>query len=210
MRKFLAATAFAAALLPAAPALPAATDPLPGQIVAAKAAAPLVYVLRGGADIFSTGMDDLAVELTAAGIPTESLNFSHWQELVDTVRTNYQTRKVPIILVGHSWGANSALLMAQKLRETSTPVALLVFYDATASLVMPPNVNWVLNFRSQAAIGLQVEVTGGYGFHGRIDTIDAMDVDHIQVDKDKRLHKRTIDAIARVMGGAPKSKAAAQ
>jgi pimeloyl-ACP methyl ester carboxylesterase len=210
MRTFLAASAFAAALLSAAPALPAATDPLPQQTTAAKAAGPLIYILRGGADIFSTGMNVLADELTAEGIPSESLNFSHWRELVDTVRTNYQTKRVPIILVGHSWGANSALLMAQKLRETSTPVALLVFYDATASVVIPPNVNWVLNFRSQAGVGLNVEVTGGYGFHGRIDTVDAMDVDHIQVDKDKRLHKQTIDAIFKVMGAGSKSKSAAQ
>jgi pimeloyl-ACP methyl ester carboxylesterase len=196
-------------MLFAAPAFPVTAAPVkqPVPVAAAKTATPLIYILRGGADIFSTGMNVLADELTAVGIPSESLNFSHWRELVERVRTNYQTSKTPIIVVGHSWGANSALLMAQKLRETSTPVALLVFFDATADLVMPPNVAYVLNFRSQAAIGLDVKVTGGYGFHGTIETVDAKDVDHIQVDKNERLHKQAIDTIVRLMGPAAKAAA---
>jgi pimeloyl-ACP methyl ester carboxylesterase len=209
MRKILTATMCAALLAGASPAVALPPTPAPSPVVAVanKVTGPLIYIMRGGADIFSTGMNVLADELTDAGIPSESLNFSHWRELVDKVRENYQTGKVPIIVIGHSWGANSALLMAQKLRETSTPVALLVLYDATADLVIPPNVNWVLNFRSQAAIGLDVQVTGGYGFHGKIETIDARNLDHIQVDKDEHLHQRTIDAIQKVMGPGAAKKA---
>lgn len=204
--KRLFLTVFAlAALLVLAP--PVASDAAAANLATtpAKSSTPLIYVLRGGADIFSTGMDTLADELNKRGIPAESLNFSHWRELVDTVSANYRTRRIPIIVVGHSWGANSALLMAMELKKSSIPVALMVFYDATASLVMPPNVDWVINFRSSAAIGLDITVTGGYGFQGKIDTVDAMDVDHIQVDKTARLHKQTLDAIAKVMGSAPRA-----
>jgi hypothetical protein len=208
MRIFMAALVCGVmlALTVPAPALSAAVDATP--VAAKKSAGPLLYLLRGGGDVFSLGMNSLARELTARGIPAAAVGFTGWRDLADKLAVNYRTRHVPVVIIGHSWGANAAILMARTLEESRIPVALIVLYDVTASQVVPPNVARVINFRSLAAIGMNVTVTGGFGFRGRIETVDSKDVDHIQVDKSERLHKLTIDAVVRAMGG--RAHAAAQ
>ena len=104
------------------------------------------------------------------------------------------------VLIGHSYGANTALLMAYELRKMNIPVALLVFYDLTDSGKVPPNVDHVLNFRSSSSTGINVTVTGAAHFHGTIDNVTRADLNHITIDKQQDLHKQTIETIAKLFG----------
>ena len=159
-----------------------------------------VYVLRGALGVFSSGMDALADQMNASGLAAVSQPFENWRSLTAGIVKAYRAQPYPIALVGHSWGANTILLMAYELEKQHIPVALLVFYDITDSARIPPNVRWVVNYRSTSAIGGKIDVVGGRGFSGVIDNVTRPDLNHVQIDKAEDLHMHTIDAIRKVLG----------
>lgn len=159
-----------------------------------------VYLLRGGFNIFSTGMDELAAKLRARGVDAKSYGHARWRELAADARQRYAANHAPIILVGHSWGVLGAVLMARELAKTSTPVALMVLYDSTDPVTIPANVKWVVNLRSKAAIGAHIAVTGGYGFTGVIDIEDRPEYGHLNLDNAPALHEETIADVLQILG----------
>jgi hypothetical protein len=90
--------------------------------------------------------------------------------------------------------------MAYELEKRNIPIALLVFYDITDSARVPPNVRWVINFRSNSATGADTHVVGGAGFTGTIDNVTRPNLNHVEIDKEEALHWQTIGAIRRVFG----------
>jgi hypothetical protein len=99
-----------------------------------------VYLLRGLMNIFSLGMDSLAEELSKRGVYAITVsNHSEWQSLADQAASNYKARKEdPIILIGHSLGADAVMQMAAYLNRKNIPVALVVPFDGTESFSTPP------------------------------------------------------------------------
>ena len=88
---------------------------------------PHVYLFRGLADVFSTGMDTLADELNKRGVYATSHNHADWQEIADRTAADYKAKKEgPIILIGHSLGADAAMEMADYLGDKGVPVALVI------------------------------------------------------------------------------------
>jgi hypothetical protein len=150
-----------------------------------------VYLLRGGFNIFSTGMDELAAMMRDNGINARSFGHVQWQEVAADARRHYVANHGPIIVVGHSWGAPAAVLMARELAKTSTPVALMILYDSTDPLVVPANVKRVINLRSRDAIGRNIQITGGYGFGGVIDVEDRPQYGHLDIDNAVALHQES-------------------
>jgi hypothetical protein len=201
-RMLRAALAFTAMLLLSACADPdaflhsgAKTD----ATVAQPASRGVVYLLRGGFNIFSTGMDELAAKLRARGIDARSDGHARWRQLAGEARKRYEATGAPIVLIGHSWGALGIMLMADELARTGTPVALMIIYDTTDSLKVPPNVHHVINYRSVSVMGLGLTVTGGYGFAGKIDTIDEPEIGHMRLDNEPSLHQQSIAAVLKVI-----------
>ena len=95
-------------------------------------ARPHVYLLRGLMNIFSLGMDSLAEELSKRGVYATVSNHSEWQSLADQAASAYKARKEdPIILIGHSLGADAVMQMAAYLNRKNIPVALVVPFDGT-------------------------------------------------------------------------------
>ena len=77
-----------------------------------------VYLLRGLMNIFSLGMDSLAEELSKRGVYTTVSNHSECQSLADQAASNYKAGKEdPIILIGHSLGADAVMQMAAYLNR---------------------------------------------------------------------------------------------
>ncbi|HEY5080353.1 MAG TPA: alpha/beta fold hydrolase [Bauldia sp.] len=178
---------------------PATLSPTAKITLARPAGRGVVYLLRGGFNIFSTGMDDLAVELRAAGVDARSGGHAAWQETAAAARARYAEDKTPIILVGHSWGALAAGLIAMELEKSNTPVALMVLYDGTDSVKIPPNVRHVINFISEPNIGNGYKATGLPGFTGTIENIPEPAYDHINIDNAEPLHRATIAAVLNVL-----------
>jgi hypothetical protein len=158
-----------------------------------------VYLLRGLMNIFSLGMDTLQAELTKRGVNATVDNHSEWQALADEAAANYRAgREGPIILIGHSLGADAIMQMASYLGTKGIPVALVVPFDGTESFSASANVARVLNFTQHYYMGR------GPGFHGSLVNVDLRsdpNIDHLTIDKSPRLHARVIAEVLAIVGG---------
>ena len=159
-----------------------------------------VYLLRGLMNVFSLGMDTLAEELKRHGIDATVHNYAEWQTLADRAAADYKAGKeAPIILIGHSYGADAVMEMAAYLGRKGVPVALVVPFDGTQSFAASGNVARVLNLTQRKYAYMR----GGPGFHGALDNVDVSSdrsIDHITIDKSPRLHARVVAEVLVVVG----------
>jgi hypothetical protein len=160
-----------------------------------------VYLLRGLMNIFSLGMDTLCTELNNRGVYATVANHTQWQSLADEAASNYRAGKEgPIILIGHSLGADAVMEMANYLGTKGIPVALVVPFDGTQSLAASSNVARVLNLTQRNYAYMK----RGAGFHGTLVNVDVSsdpNIDHLTIDKSPRLHARVIAEVLAVAGG---------
>jgi hypothetical protein len=110
-----------------------------------------VYLLRGLMNIFSLGMDTLAEKIQRHDIYATIHNYAEWQTLADHAAAAYHAGKEgPIIIVGHSLGADAVMEMSAYLGRKGVPVALAVPFDARGSYATPSNVGRLLNLTMRA------------------------------------------------------------
>jgi pimeloyl-ACP methyl ester carboxylesterase len=168
-----------------------------------------IYLLKGLADVFSSGMDFLQAKLQARGVAGEVRSHSEWQTLADSVIASWRGgAHGPIIIIGHSLGADAAILMAQKLGEAQVPVALLVAFSPVNSGPANANVARAVTYYQSNSAWHGV-ITRGSGFHGALDNVDlsnAPGITHFNIEKADSLHAATI---AKVMAMVPSSHARA-
>lgn len=159
-----------------------------------------VYLLRGLLNIFSLGMDTLAEELKGHDVDATVHSYSDWQTLADRAAADYKAGKeAPIILIGHSLGADAVMEMAAYLGRKGVPVALVVPFDGTKSFAASDNVGRVLNLTQRDYAYMR----GGPGFHGTLANVDVSSdksIDHINIDKSPRLHTRVVAEVLAVVG----------
>ncbi len=160
-----------------------------------------VYLFRGLADVFSTGMDDLADEINKRGIYATSHSHTEWKSLAGSAAAAYKAGKEgPIILIGHSLGADAVMEMADYLGDKGVPVALAVPFDATQSFAASGNIGRVLNLTQRD----YAHMRAGPGFRGSISNVDLSwdrSIDHLNIDKSPRLHAQVIAEIVAIVGG---------
>jgi hypothetical protein len=159
-----------------------------------------VYLLRGLMNIFSLGMDTLAEQLNSHGVYATVHGYGDWQSLADRAAVDYKAGKEgPIILIGHSLGADAVMEMAAYLGRKGVPVALVVPFDGTQSFAASDNVARVLNLTQRDYAYMR----RGPGFHGTLANIDVSsdpNIDHINIDKSPRLHARVVAEVLAVVG----------
>jgi hypothetical protein len=160
-----------------------------------------VYLFRGLADVFSLGMDTLADELNKRGVYATSHSHNDWKSLADKAAADYKAGKEgPIILIGHSLGADAVMEMADYLGDKGVPVALVIPFDGTQSFPAPANVTRVVNLTQRDYAYMRP----GPGFRGSLDNVDVSsdpEIDHLNIDKSPRLHARAIAEVLSVVGG---------
>ncbi|MGA2893183.1 MAG: hypothetical protein ABSE22_09955 [Xanthobacteraceae bacterium] len=160
-----------------------------------------VYLFRGLADIYSLGMNTLADELNARGVDATAHSHTDWKPIADKAAANYKAGKEgPIILVGHSLGADAVMEMADYLGDKGIPVALVVPFDGTQSFPVPGNVARVINFTQRDYAYMRA----GPGFRGSLSNVDLSadhSIDHVTIDKSPRLHARVIAEVLAIVGG---------
>lgn len=105
-----------------------------------------VYLLRGWIGIFSTGIDDIANKLDAAGVRARVYQQVQWRSLADTIAERYKdgTRE-PIVLIGHSYGADGVVAVARRLDSARVPVDLLITLDPVVPDAVTGNVRTCVN-----------------------------------------------------------------
>jgi len=101
-----------------------------------------VYCLRGLLDVFSLGLNNLASRLRNNGIAASAVSGPSWRNLGREIRRARQQGDLrnPLVLIGHSYGADNALRLARDLQRWGIDVELLVLLDATNPPKIPVNV----------------------------------------------------------------------
>jgi thioesterase domain-containing protein len=141
----------------------------------------------------------LADQLKRRGVYATVHNYAEWQTLADRAAADYKAGKeAPIILIGHSLGADAVMEMAAYLGRKGVPVALVVPFDGTKSFAASDNVARVLNLTQRDYAYMR----GGPGFHGTLSNVDVSSdksIDHINIDKSPRLHARVVAEVLAVV-----------
>ena len=164
----------------------------------ALAAGPRVILLRGWFGVFSTGMDNLGDELVAKGIAAEVHGHEYWDTSVaDILRERASGKISPIVLIGHSQGANNIISLAQALKPHNVPVDLLITLAPFLQNPVPGNVVRAINYYQVPGWGSPL--VPGRDFHGKISNIDLADeltIFHITIDKSSKIHAEIAREIA--------------
>src|SRR5215472_16780793 len=170
-----------------------------------------VYLLRGFANVFSLGMDEIAAKLQRYGIHTTVDNYLAWPSLAEQAAAEYKSgRTRAIILVGHSSGATAVTSMAARLSQARVPVKLAIGLDPTSRMTTTGHIDRYINY--YIANGFGDPVDKGKDFSGVLQNVDLehmADVGHFNIDKNSRLQGMVIrDILAAVSSGAPRAPSA--
>jgi thioesterase domain-containing protein len=172
----------------------------------AQASSGHIYLLRGLANIFSTGLDTLDERLVQRGFAASVHNHIDYEALAAEAARLQKSGKGPIIIIGHSLGADAAIFMAEKMKAAGARVALIVTFGPTMNLTAPSNVSQVVNYYTGNTL-----VTRGPGFKGTISNVNlnaAPDINHLNIEKINRLHASVISKIQAIAGRGHLSRAA--
>ena len=163
-----------------------------------------VYLLRGFMNVFSLGIDDLAAKIEANGITAAVANHADAETLVAQIVSRYGAGdRGPIMLIGHSFGADAVIEMAQALDRSNIPVALLILFDGTAPHQVPGNVATAINFT------LRYDLTPGGGFHGTISNVDLRGtdgIDHFTIEKSPSLQAEALNYVLQAAAPSPERR----
>lgn len=142
-------------------------------------------------------MDTLAEKLNANGIRAEVLNHDSWSALAPQLIDEYRRgQKGPIVLIGHSLGADVLFQLAERLDGDGVPVRLVVTFDPTNSYAVPKNVDYLLNLFQLNGFGRRVAAAPG--FKGELTNMDLTgdkSIDHTSIDKSPALHDLVVAKI---------------
>jgi len=177
--------------------VPVGAGPANATAAAAPATGAHVYLLRGVLNIFSLGLDDIAVKLERQGIPVTIANFISWSSLADDAAAEYRSGKVrTIILVGHSSGATALPDMVAKLGRLGVPVKLAIGLDSVFRTKLAGHAERYINF--YVASGVGEPVTRTRDFRGELENVDVQavpGVGHLSIDKNQVMQQKVINAI---------------
>lgn len=170
-----------------------------------------VYLLRGVLNIFSLGLDDIAAQLRAQGIPVTVANFASWSSLADEAAVAYRSGRIKtIILVGHSSGATALPDMVAKLDRLGAPVTLAIGLDSVFRTKLSGRVGRYVNFYIANGNGEPVARTAQ--LQGKLENINVQNVPgvgHMSIEKNQIMQRRVISEIdAVVFGRSPRQHGA--
>lgn len=157
-----------------------------------KSPQPRVYLLRGLANVFSLGMDDLTAKLNARGVRATVHPYTEWQTLA-RVAAEQSGGRQPVIIIGHSLGADAAVYMANRVTELGAPVPLVVTFDPVTPTTASPRIGKVVNYYQAGGSGKPVSGP-------RVSNIDLTRsgaLTHFNIDKAASLHEQVIAMIVK-------------
>jgi thioesterase domain-containing protein len=176
-----------------------------------------VYLLRGLiGDIYSLGMDQLADKITRRGVAATVSGVSQYSIVADEIIRKHKSgeERGPVMLMGHSTGADLIIAIAQRLKAAGIPVALAFGFDPTRiSGDVPSNVELFINiYQGFNPIG-GGQVTPARDFRGRLVNVDLREhheIVHINLDKSAVLHDLVAAKVLAVAANAARPAASAR
>ena len=155
-----------------------------------------IYLLRGLANVFSRGIDTLGAKMVRRGLDARVFNHAAWRELADNIVLRSKRKEVsyPIVIMGHSLGANASANMAKYLGDRGVKVSYVVAFDPTVPTRVGKNVGRVINFYLPNDDHNNL-IKAEAGFKGTIKNINVTGVrglKHTTVEKDGKFHAEVI------------------
>jgi hypothetical protein len=167
------------------------------------------YLLRGFIGIFSSGIDELTRQINQAGIRAHVYQDDQWLALARKIRREYSDAPdaEPLVLIGHSYGADDVIRIARELDKAGVPVDLLVTLDPVTPPPVPKNVRQAVNIYQSNGMWDSlpwlrgVSVRADRGFAGRLDNFDIRGdrrdllgpkTDHFNIEKQPQVHEEVI------------------
>ena len=172
-----------------------------------------VYCMRGWLGIFSTGMDALADEIdTKTGVPAVSVADEEWRRLKGWLIQQREKGQIqePLVLLGHSWGADDMIRVSEELQAQHISVDLLVLIDPVTPPPVPSNVKRVYCvykshpasdavpfWRGVPAAVADPKITPIQNIDLRTAKLgfDTTAIDHINIEKSPDVHRMVMDQI---------------
>jgi hypothetical protein len=152
-----------------------------------------VYLLRSFL-VFSSGIYDLAANFRIQDINATVHNHLEWPFLAEQAVRNYREGlEDPIIIIGHSSGADAALSMADRLAQAGVAPSLVVTLDPVGSAAIDGRIDRVVNLYICKS---GIPVARGQSFGDRLVSLKLMDHNVWRASLDKT--SKTVDQL--IMG----------
>ena len=166
-----------------------------------------VILLRGLANVFSTGLNFLTAKLRQLDFDASVHNYLEWNALAAAgLRAETAGTLVrPFAIIGHSYGADDAIVMANHLGQQGSETDLLVTFDPTAGDPVGPGVLRVLNFY-QDRDSVDRTLAEGPGFTGTLENKLVPGESHISIDKQERLHAEVVARLEALAAARPEAR----
>lgn len=150
-----------------------------------------VYLLRGLANVFSLGMDEMGKKFSELNIENCVFNHRAWSGLAnDIIERSYRNRvSYPIVIIGHSLGAGAAPQMATRLARQNIPVAYVAMFDPVQPRQIGGNVDELVNYYIEQTDKNKI-VTPLPDFTGHLENINLAgqpNITHLNIDKNLEL-----------------------
>lgn len=158
-----------------------------------------VFLLRGGVvGIFSTGMNDIGNELQQRGVDAVVQGHTSWSSVARRIITDREKYgRSPVVLVGHSFGADAVVKIAEVVRREKIPVDMLISLAATNPDPVPANVRRAVGYYfSEHGWGLPL--VAGPGFRGKLSNRDysgTTEVGHFNIDKQRSVQNEILQLV---------------
>ena len=172
-----------------------------------------VYLIRGFLGIFSTGIDRLGTEISAAGVRASVFQDDQWSNVADAIARKETTSLYhePLVLVGHSYGADDAIRIARELKKRNVQVDLLITLDPVTPPPVPVNVRQCINLYQSNGVwdtfpwlrGVPVgceresDATQLINANLRVDRTDLFEpgLDHFNIEKKQKVHDEILQHV---------------
>ena len=158
-----------------------------------------IVLMRGLANVFSRGMDEMSARLTGMGFSPRLINHRGWQNAADAIAQNYRAgNRAPIIIIGHSLGANAGFRLAQRLQGQNIPVAYLAAFDPTEARTVPSNVEVFVNFYLNRTGRAARFAPDRHKSKVNINLTTSPGITHTSIDQSRRLQDIVIGRIEQI------------
>jgi len=152
-----------------------------------------VYLIRGLANIFSLGLDASGKNYSKMGIENCVINHKHWRSIADDIVERNRKGQVsfPIVIIGHSLGANVTPQLASLIGSHNIEVSYAVMLDPVEPTSVGKNVKKIVNYYIPKSNKNKI-LSPKANFKGVMDNVDVSKwggFDHFNIDSDKRLQK---------------------
>jgi hypothetical protein len=174
-----------------------------------------VYLIRGLIGLFSFGIDEFGETINQNGVRAHVFQQDQNTKIAKAVVESYRGVKnpEPLIIVGHSLGADDAIMIAREAKKAGIWVDMIVTMDAVNPLEVPDNVGVVYNYYQPSIFdkmgmlrGVPLTLEAGntrtvlhnLNIRGERKDLLEPDTNHINIEKNKNIHRESLAHILEV------------